>query len=157
MKTNKDPGHGRPVPHQKIPPSDLERDTLEFLADSLRTNMRNLRLLLQHTKHLETLGKRFYDARHRADEYITLQEAVLEASEMCRCAAIIAEDRANGWCSDDNDDDDYGEIIRSFASELGCTAKHIDRVFRGLRKADEKLRRRLARMGITTTLDGEKL
>lgn len=156
MKTKKDPGHGRPVPHQKIPLSDLERDTLEFLADSLRKNMRDLRLLLEHTKNLETLGKRFYDARHRADEYITLQEAVLEAAEMCRCAAIIAEERANGWCSDDGDVD-YGELIRSFASELGCTPKHIDRVFRGLRKASPHLRLRLARMGITTTLDGEKL
>ena len=157
MKTKKDPGPGRPVPHQKIPPSYLERDTLVFLADSLRKNMRDLRLLLEHTRCLETLGKRFYDARHRADEYITLQDAVLEASEMCRCAAIIAEDRANGWCSDDDDDDDYGEIIRAFAIELGCTPKHIGRVLRGLQKASPHLRRRLARMGITTTVDGEKL
>ena len=156
MKTKKDPGPGRPMRHQKTPPSDLERDTLEFLADSLRKNMRDLRLLLEHAKNLETLGKRFHDARHRAGKYITLQGAVLEASEMCRCAAIIADERANGWCSGDNVDE-YDEVIRFLTSESGCTPKHLDRVLRGLRKASPHLRRRLARMGITTTLDGEAL
>ena len=43
------------------------------------------------------------------------------------------------------------------ARRIGCHPNHLTYILHGQRKANETLRRRLARMGITTTVDGEKL
>lgn len=50
----------------------------------------------------------------------------------------------------------YGGVAR-VARLIGCHPGHLSYILHGHRKANETLRRRLARMGITTTVDGEKL
>ncbi len=43
------------------------------------------------------------------------------------------------------------------ARRIGCHPNHLSYILHGQRKANETLRRRLARMGITTTVTGEAL
>ncbi len=43
------------------------------------------------------------------------------------------------------------------ARRIGCHPNHLSYILHGHRKANETLRRRLARMGITTTVTGEAL
>lgn len=50
----------------------------------------------------------------------------------------------------------YGGVA-TVARRIGCHPGHLSYILHGHRKANEKLRSRLARMGITTTVDGEKL
>ena len=47
--------------------------------------------------------------------------------------------------------------VAAAARRFGCSREHLSKVLHGKRKANETLRRRLARMGITTTVDGEDL
>lgn len=47
--------------------------------------------------------------------------------------------------------------ITATARLIGCSAGHLTYIMHGHRKANPILKRRLARMGITTTVDGEKL
>ena len=47
--------------------------------------------------------------------------------------------------------------VARVARLIGCHPGHLSYILHGHRKANETLRRRLARMGITTTVDGEKL
>ncbi len=47
--------------------------------------------------------------------------------------------------------------VAKVARLIGCHPNHLSYILHGERKANEKLRSRLARMGITTTVDGEKL
>lgn len=49
----------------------------------------------------------------------------------------------------------YG--VAATARAIGCHPGHLTYIMHGRRKANETLRRRLARMGITTTVDGEAL
>lgn len=46
--------------------------------------------------------------------------------------------------------------ITSAAQRLGCSREHLSRVLHGQRKPNDTLRRRLARLGITTTVDGKE-
>jgi len=43
------------------------------------------------------------------------------------------------------------------ARRIGCHPVQLSYIMHGRRKASDKLRRRLARMGITCTVDGEDL
>ena len=47
--------------------------------------------------------------------------------------------------------------VANVARLIGCHPNHLSYILHGQRKPNEKLRSRLARMGITTTVDGEKL
>ena len=47
--------------------------------------------------------------------------------------------------------------IAAAARRWGVSREHLSRVLHGSRKANETLRRRLARLGITCTVDGEPL
>lgn len=50
----------------------------------------------------------------------------------------------------------YGGVA-NVARRIGCHPGHLSYILHGHRKANETLRRRLARMGITTTVDGKEL
>ena len=47
--------------------------------------------------------------------------------------------------------------VNAVARLIGCHPVHLSYILHGHRKANATLRRRLARMGITTTVDGEQL
>ena len=47
--------------------------------------------------------------------------------------------------------------IAAAARRWGVSREHLSRVLHGSRKPNETLRRRLARLGITTTVDGTPL
>ena len=47
--------------------------------------------------------------------------------------------------------------VATVARRIGCHPGHLSYILHGHRKASETIRRRLARMGITTTVDGEAL
>ena len=47
--------------------------------------------------------------------------------------------------------------VANVARLIGCHPVQLSYIMHGKRKPSEKLRRRLARMGITTTVDGETL
>ena len=42
------------------------------------------------------------------------------------------------------------------AQRFGCSREHLSRVLHGKRKPSERIVRRLARLGITTTVDGKE-
>jgi len=44
--------------------------------------------------------------------------------------------------------------VAAAARRFGCTREHLSRVLHGSRKPNETLRRRLARLGVTCTVDG---
>ena len=44
--------------------------------------------------------------------------------------------------------------VAAAARRIGCSAGHLSSVLHGKRKANETLRRRLARLGVTCTVDG---
>ncbi len=50
----------------------------------------------------------------------------------------------------------YGGVA-TVARRIGCHPGHLSYILHGHRKANEVLRRRLVRMGITTTVDGKEL
>lgn len=47
--------------------------------------------------------------------------------------------------------------VANVARLIGCHPNHLSYILHGQRKPNKKIRSRLARMGITTTVDGEKL
>ena len=47
--------------------------------------------------------------------------------------------------------------VASVARLIGCHPVQLSYILHGKRKPSDKIRRRLARMGITTTVDGEAL
>ena len=48
-------------------------------------------------------------------------------------------------------------VVAEVARLIGCHPSQLSYIMHGKRKPSEKLRRRLARMGITETVDGRKL
>lgn len=46
--------------------------------------------------------------------------------------------------------------VTSAARRFGCSREHLSKVLHGQRKPNDKLRRRLARLGVTTTVDGKE-
>ena len=49
----------------------------------------------------------------------------------------------------------YG--VAATARKIGCHPGHLTYIMHGKRKPNDTLRRRLARLGITTTVDGKEL
>ena len=47
--------------------------------------------------------------------------------------------------------------ITSAARRFGCSREHLSKVLHGQRKPNDSLKRRLARLGITATVDGKEL
>lgn len=47
--------------------------------------------------------------------------------------------------------------IAVVARQIGCHPIHLTYIMHGKRKANDTLRRRLARLGITTTVDGQAI
>ena len=47
--------------------------------------------------------------------------------------------------------------ISATAARLGCSREHLSRVLHSKRKANDTLRRRLNRMGITHTAEGQEI
>ena len=47
--------------------------------------------------------------------------------------------------------------VATVARLIGCHPGQLSYIMHGKRKANDTIRRRLARMGITTTVDGEEL
>ncbi len=47
--------------------------------------------------------------------------------------------------------------VAGAARRIGCSREHLSRVLHGSRKANDTVRRGLARMGITTTINGKKI
>ena len=47
--------------------------------------------------------------------------------------------------------------ITSAARRFGCSREHLSKVLHGQRKPTDSLKRRLARLGITCTVDGKEL
>jgi len=45
--------------------------------------------------------------------------------------------------------------VAATARRFGCTREHLSRVLHGSRKPNEALRRGLARLGVTCTVDGK--
>ncbi len=47
--------------------------------------------------------------------------------------------------------------VAEVARRVGCHPVHLSYVLHGRRKCNDELRRRLARLGVTQTVDGEEL
>lgn len=47
--------------------------------------------------------------------------------------------------------------ITSAARRFGCSREHLSKVLHGQRKPNDSLKRSLARLGITATVDGKEL